>query len=428
MKIKSVASGGIGEEIGLRSGDVIDSINGDPVRDQIDYRFNIADEEIDIVIKRNNEKFEINFDKEIYDDLGLEFEEIQYRDCASKCVFCFIDQNPEGMRETLYFRDEDFRLSFMHGSYFTLNNVSKSDMNRMVKQRLSPLYISVHALDDEVRSFLFGVKRNDRLLEKMTFLTENGIELHTQVVLCPKINDGDILLDTLSGLEKFFPGVKTVALVPLGMTKYREGITPLAPVTKEYAKNFIKEVHKIQKGYIEKFDDRFVYLADEWYLKGGVKLPPLSHYGELNQLENGVGMTRQFIKHVNKNKKLFTTPLKSKKKIHLMTGRLAEPIINEFLTPVLEACSNLDVSVHGVTNNYFGDTITVSGLLTGRDFIKAVKDKEGDMFLLPPNILNPDDITLDNMTIEDLRNKTGKNLVRFTGDLKDLRKELDIIN
>ena len=427
MFIKSIDKNGLGFEIGLQKGDDLLSLNRNPIRDVIDYQFNIVDEHITLRVKRDSEILEIEFENSNSEDLGVVFEEIQYRHCGSKCPFCFVDQNPEGLRQTLYFRDEDFRLSFMHGSYFTLNNVTNADLNRMVTQRLSPLYISVHALDRKTRNFLFGVDRDDKLLEKIGFLTDNKIELHTQIVLCPGLNDKDILQDTIDGLERFYPGVRSVAIVPLGLTKHRKGLFDFQPVDADYSRALIKSTHELQDDFLKKYSERFVYLSDEWYLKAGKNLPSLKHYGDLFQLENGVGMTRQFIEYLKTNKQVFDKPFANRKKLHILTGTLAQPVLAKHLVPVFERAKGLSVTVTGIENDFYGSTIDVSGLLTGGDFIRTIKADNGsaDLYLLPPNCLNPDGITIDGISISDIARTTGKRVTQFTGDYAEVRNTLE---
>ncbi len=429
MIIKSIDKDGLGYRMGLQKGDELVAINNEPLRDVIDFQFHITEPCLHMEVKRKNKMLELDVDKEEYDDLGIVFEEIQYRHCGSNCPFCFVDQNPQGLRKTLYFRDEDFRLSFMHGSYFTLNNVSKADLQRMIDQRLSPLYISVHALDQKVRNFLFGIEREDRLLEKIELLVEHNIELHTQIVMCPGINDGDILYDTLKGLEQFYPGVRSSALVPLGLTNHRKGLFQFQKVTQDYARKLIPDIHSLQRKTIKRLGERFVYLSDEWYLKADWRLPSLRHYGDLFQLENGVGLTRQFLHEISKHKSVFKRRFSPHRKLHILTGTLAYPVLLEHLVPVLEQAEGLTVTLSGVVNNFYGPSIDVSGLLSGSDIIRAITmDKSGsDIYLLPPNCLNPDGLTLDDESVESISRKTGQCVRQFTGSFQELCDALETV-
>jgi len=418
--IQSVEPDSVGAVIGLHNGDEILSINGERIRDIIDYLFTISEPEITLSVKRNGAIAEYTIEKEENEDLGVVFKEIKYRHCASKCIFCFVDQNPKGLRPALYFKDEDYRLSFLHGSYITLNNISPADIKRIIKQRLSPLYVSVHALDPEIRAYMFGVGRNDRLLEKIRILIENNIELHAQIVVCPGINDGAILDNTITGLQRFYPGVRSVAVVPVGLTKHRSGLEKIKPVTFQYARKIVSYIHRKQKGFLGDFGERFVYLADEWYLISGRRLPSLQYYGDLFQLENGVGLTRQFLKEFNAERRRIKGSLKHPKSLHLLTGTLAQPILENYMAPVLEKFENLTVKVTGIVNEFYGPSVTVSGLLSGSDFIRCLEDEEGDLFLLPPDCLNSDGLTLDDMTVHDMMQKTGKHILQYTGDLNEV--------
>ena len=262
MKIISIDKNSIADELGLQRGDILYSINGQRVQDVLDYRFLISDECVEVEIEREGERTLFEIEKDTDNTLGLNLEPLKVRFCGNDCPFCFVDQNPAGMRQPLYFRDEDFRLSFLSGHYVTLTNISRRDLQRIVDQRLSPLYISVHAIDLEVRKFLLGLRRDDRLIDKLNFLTQNGIELHTQIVVCPGHNDGEIMRETLEVLSGYFPQIRAVALVPLGLTKHREVLTKLTPITEDYAKdllvtsNHYADIFKINPGIY------FVYPSD----------------------------------------------------------------------------------------------------------------------------------------------------------------------
>lgn len=425
MKIISIDAGSLGEELGLKPGDMLVSINGKEMRDIIDYQYAVYDEDIVLKVERNGQATEFEIEKDAEEDLGTDFEPFKHKSCGCKCIFCFVDQNPEGLRRALYFRDEDYRLSFLHGSYVTLTTIGKKDLKRIIDQKLSPLYISVHALDPAVRRYMFGISREDYLKEKIEQLVSAGIELHTQIVLCPGINDGIILDDTINGLASYFPGIRSIAIVPLGLTEHREGLEKLSPVTEKYSHALIRKIHREQKNYLDNFRERFVYLADEWYLGSGRKLPPPSHYGEFFQLENGVGMTRQFIRSIKRQKRVFRKPFNTKKKIHILTAELAYPVLREELVPILEQADGLTAGISGIENRFYGKSVTVSGLLSGGDFVRIIRAHDADLFLLPPDCLNHDGLTLDDMTIGDMESRTGKKIVQYDGSLQEIRDRLD---
>jgi len=427
MIIRAVDSEGIGFAIGLKPGDDVVSINDAPVRDVIDYQYMIYEPFIHLCVERNGNVLIFDFNKPEDVDLGIDFEEIPYRRCGCKCLFCFIDQNPKGMRKAIYFKDEDYRLSFLQGCYVTLSTIRQADLNRIITQRLSPLYISVHSLNPDVRRHLFGIQRDDRLIENISLLVKNHIELNTQIVLCPGINDGAILDETVKGLELLYPGVRSIAIVPVGLTKHRQGLPKIKPVTKEYAVKLILAVHRTQREYLKRFRERFVYLSDEWYLKAGRRLPGVDYYGDFFQLENGVGLTRQFIEEVRRQKKVFLKPLYVPRRLNILTGLLAQPILEQYLVPILRQAGNLSVTVTGISNELYGDSVDVSGLLSGSDFIRAIQEDAGDydVYLLPPNCMNFDGVTLDDETIESMKKKTGRRIIQYNGDLLVLRQLLE---
>lgn len=406
MKIVKIEKNSIGAELGLQIGDEVIKINGQPVRDIIDYRFLVADEFIEMQVRRNGEMFIFEIEKDYDDALGLEFENLKIRHCGNDCPFCFVDQNPEGMRQSLYFRDEDFRLSFLSGHYVTLTNLSRRDMERIVWQRLSPLYVSVHATEPEVRKFLFGIDHDDRLFEKLEYLTENGIELHTQIVLCPGINDGPVLKKTIWDLTQFLPNLKSVSVVPVGLTKHRQGLTPLQPVTPEYARVVLKVLDQYAEHFLKEIGEYFVYAADEFYIMAGVKLPPAERYDGFYQIENGVGMVRYLLDDFKQQQRRFPRRLDESRKITLVTGTLASGFMQETIIPALNRVSNLQAQLIVVENDFYGSSISVTGLLTGQDIYRNLAGKElGDCVYLPKNCLNEEQIFLDDWSLEELSHK-----------------------
>ena len=415
MKIISVQNGSLGAELGLLPGDKVEAIDGSRVKDIIDYRFKVSDDQIRLKVRQNGEVVEYDLEKDLDDDLGLEFEDMRIRKCANDCVFCFVDQNPAGMRDGMYFRDGDFRMSFLHGHYITLTNMGWKELKRVVEQRLSPLYISVHvtAPDKRLEMFLYG--KDDHLLSKFEYLTENGIELHSQVVLCPTWNDGPHLEKTIADIHQFAPMAKSMSIVPVGLTKHREGLPYLPPVTNEYAEQMLNEYEKLDKKYKLNDGERFVFMSDEWYLKLGMDVPEADYYGKLQLEENGVGQVRAF-------KELWSGDLKynldKKTKITIGAGKLISDTFENWFISKLNTVENLNVNFIQINNHFFGkDEITVTGLLTAQDIIDQLKEKKlGDMVIFSDRILNDEGtLTLDDQTLGDM-SKALNVPVMITGD------------
>jgi len=401
----------------LNEGDSVISINGHRIRDSIDFQFYIAEEHVDIEVNRNGSRMLFNIEKEYEDDLGICLEDFPVRRCTNKCIFCFIDQNPDGMRNTLYVKDGDYRLSFLYGNYITLTNVKDKELERIITQRLSPIYISVHALDLGVREILLGTRKNIDVIDKIEFLTSHGIELHGQVVLCPGINDGEILKETVYGLIRFFPQFRSLSVVPVGITKHRQNLFKLRSADKKYCRRIVDTVTHWQNDILKQIEEEFVYLADEFYIVCEDNLPPMEHYGEFWQLENGVGLTRKFLEDAKIWSRSFPEILPVRKKLLLITGTLACQVIEEFIVPKLNAVSGLEVKVLQVVNDFYGPDVTVSGLLTAGDITKAVKPYSRDWeILLPPDCVNNDNLFLDDWTVEDFRKRADKKVNIFTED------------
>ena len=422
MKIITIDQASTGRECGLQPGDEVLSINGAPVRDIIDYRFLTAEEAIEMEVRRGNEQIIFEIEKDTDDSLGLNFEPLKIRRCGNDCIFCFVDQNPQNMRSTMYFRDEDFRLSFLSGHYVTLSNMSRADLERIVRQRLTPLFISVHATEPEMRKFLLGIKFDDRLLDKFDYLTQNGIELHTQIVLCPELNDGDVLRRTLSDLERYYPHLRSVAVVPVGLTRHREGLTAIKPVTKEYAKNFLRIADDYAAEFHQRLGMNFVYPSDEFYLMAGEPIPPASRYDAFEQMENGVGMLRDLVDDFQERQvKRLPKRLGQPTKVTLVSATLAGGFIAENILPRLEQIKNFSPELVVVTNKFYGDTIRVSGLLTGQDIFAALKDRDlGAAVFLPKSCLNDKQIFLDDWKLSDLQEKLGVPIVPLKNDFSGI--------
>ena len=422
-KIISVDENSIAYELGLQCGDEILEVNGRKVNDILVFRYMTADEEYEITVKKADGTIEIyDIENDFGEDLGVEFENplmSKAKSCANKCIFCFIDQLPKGMRETLYFKDDDTRLSFLHGNYITMTNISDKELEDMIYIHVSPVNISVHCTDPQLRSFMLGNKKAGRLLQQMKKLADAGIEMNCQIVLCKGINDKENLDNTIKDLEQFFPNVSSICIVPLGMTKHRDGLYKLEPFNKEDCKEIIKQVNVWQERFLDKYESRMVYLADEFYIKGEVPLPDAEDYEDYPQLENGVGMASLF-------KEEFTEALKEikevkYKKVGIVTGTISEELMKELSAMVKGA----DITVYAIRNEFFGESITVSGLLTGGDIINQLKDKDlGDEILIPENMLRTDtEVFLDDVTVTELSEKLGIK-VRVVSNGYDLAEKL----
>ena len=410
MKINHIEKDSIAESIGLKKGDQLYSIDGSRVKDVIDYRFKVADDNIIIKVNQGGELIEYEIEKDIDDNLGIGFDDFNIRACANDCVFCFADQNPPGMREGLYFRDGDYRMSYLYGHYITMTNMGKNELKRIVEQRLSPLYISVHTTDVALRKELLLYKgKDDFLIKKIKYLIDNDIELHGQVVLIPGKNDGKYLLKTLSDLYKFYPKFKTLSIVPVGLTRHREGLPELRYVSENYAVDLFEYFPQLRSKFPGFDNSPFVLLADEWYILAKKDFPLKEEYGNYDLIENGVGQFRFFLDQLNSEKNKFPKSIKNKKKISIVTGELAYDTFVKKVKPIFNNIKNLEVKFYKIKNNFFGDSVTVAGLLTGRDIIEQLKDKDlGDCVWTTYRILNDDQtLTLDDMTLEDISKALG---------------------
>ncbi|MBN1540944.1 DUF512 domain-containing protein [candidate division KSB1 bacterium] len=398
MKIVDIDPHGFAAEIGLQTDDDLLSINGNPIRDPLDFEFWRHEQPIEILIRRDQSEFIIEIEDGLDSPLGIEFEEMATRCCGNKCIFCFVDQNPANMRSALYIKDEDYRLSFLYGNYVTLTNASQRDLHRIVDQRLSPLYISVHATDLDVRKRMLGLRRDDHLIEKIDFLARGNITLHAQIVLCPGINNGEILEKTVTDLIDYYPKLKTLAIVPVGLTRHRAGLPDMQPVTPSEARELFVWYNRNLGRWKKMLKTSFVFLADEFYLMLDEPLPPHSHYEEYEQIENGVGMSRDFIETFSEQSESFPRRMKPQR-LRIVTGRMAAPLLKQIVVPRLRQIKGLDVDLVAIENRFYGERITVSGLLTGKDIASQLVDQpKTDLVLLPPNCINHDGKLLDDWT------------------------------
>ena len=403
--------------MGLRPGDVLESINGQPVRDPIDYRFYMGDEDVLTAVRRGDERFLFEIEKEIEDDLGVDFEDMPILKCDNKCVFCFLHQMPKGLRKTLYYQDDDYRLSFLHGAYVTLTNLSKDEFQRIIDQKLSPMYISVHATDPMLRAELLGRRRATPVLDRIDTLGAHKIEMHAQVVLCPGINDGHALKQTIFDLAARHPHVASVGVVPLGLTKFRKNLPALNPVTSADADRAIRQITAWQAVLKPRLGTRFVYLGDEMYLMTGQPVPPKPEYEGFPLVENGIGMVRRFVDGFEQRIEELEVLALPPHRFALVTGVLGARFLDAIVER-LNRISWISARVVPVVNRFLGEGITVSGLLSGGDMVRALADVARDeTVLLPPNCLNHNGLFLDDLTLDDLVQRVRCPVVVGTYDL-----------
>ena len=420
MKIKTIAKKSIALAHKVSAGDELLEINGHPINDIIDYKFFSADHPLELELKSKHGKVKkVSVRKPPDEDLGLEFYPIRYKSCKNNCIFCFVHQLPRGLRRALYFKDEDFRLSFLHGNFITLTNTSDEDMNRIVRQRLSPMYISVHATDEKLRKEILSNPKVPDIMPMVERLAKGRIEMHTQIVLCPGINDGEYLEKSVRDLSAFYPYVKSLALVPVGITRFREKLPRIKPVGKTYSKQVIQLVDRWQRSFRRKWGCGFVYAADEFFTRTGLDIPGKRYYDEFCQIENGVGMMRQLLDSFQKKRRLLPRSLKKNLSITLVTGVSAFGLMKQVVNEKLSSISGLTTRLVAVKNDFLGCTVTVTGLLTGTDILSALRKQKklGEIVLLPPNCLNEDGLFLDDLTPGDLERELGRSVVVGSYDL-----------
>jgi putative radical SAM enzyme (TIGR03279 family) len=408
VEISEVTAGSLGAELELEPGDRIMRVNGRVVRDYLDFRFQ-ASGETDLVVdirKRTGEEWELNIERDEAEEFGLSFEQIVPRQCANECLFCFCKGNPETARPSLFVRDEDVRLSFLYGNYTTLTSITEDEMRRVIEQRLSPQYVSVHATDLEVRAYLLGVdKERADITQKMQRMLDAEIEIHAQVVLCPEINDGEILRRTIYDLAELHPRVRSVAIVPLGLTRYLND-ERLTPVSDEFCHRTIGEVAIIQDDLRARLGTTFAFLGDEIYLRAGLPVPTRKHYGDYPQIEDGIGMVRTFANDFEAlMRRLARNPPQNPARLFgsVMTGTIFAPVLRKQIERMNRRFKTR-LQVVAVENEYFGGDVSVAGLLTGGDFIAARGQVRGEFAIIPRVALKSDDpVMLDGMRFADVK-------------------------
>ncbi|MBD2212520.1 TIGR03279 family radical SAM protein [Calothrix sp. FACHB-156] len=423
-KISKVLPDSIAAEVGFEVGDAIIAINGTCPRDLIDYQFLCADEVLELeVLDASGKTHHVEIEKDYDDDLGLEFETALFDaliQCNNRCPFCFIDQQPPGKRSSLYFKDDDYRLSFLYGSYLTLTNLPEREWQRIEQMRLSPLYVSVHATEPEVRIRLLKNPRAGQILQQLKWFQERRLQIHAQVVVCPGINDGLHLEQTLQDLASFYTGevptVASVAVVPVGLTRFRPQEDELIPVTKEKAQEVIAQVRSLALEFRQKFGSSVVWLADEWFLIAGEELPSEAEYEEYPQIDNGVGSIRLFLKQFATAAASLPAKISPEKKLTWVVGNAVEQAFQPILTQ-LNSVEGLQVNMRALASDYWGQNISVTGLLTGHDLILNLKGQDlGDGILLPNVMLKHGElIFLDDMSIEEVASKLGTTIFPISG-------------
>lgn len=425
--VKSLMPGGIGEELGIEPGDKLLAINGNEIQDVFDYYYYEESEQLLLLIEKpDGEEWELEIEKDEDESLGIEFDQSlmdEYRSCRNKCMFCFIDQMPKGMRETLYFKDDDSRLSFLQGNYITLTNMSDHDVERIVKYRLEPINISFQTTNPELRCKMLHNRFAGEALKKVDILYRGQIEMNGQIVLCKGVNDGEELERTIRDLTGYLPYLKSVSIVPVGLTKYRDGLYPLEPFTKEDATEVLSVIHHWQEKIYQEHGIHMIHAGDEWYVLAEEEVPEEERYDGYLQLENGVGMMRLLFNEVQEALSAVTGDGRQRE-ISLATGRLMYPYIGKILEEIRKKFPNITTHLYAIRNDFFGERITVSGLITGQDLTGQLKGQPlGERLLLPCNMLKiGEPVFLDDFTLEEVENslQVKTDIVKSSGqDLLD---------
>ena len=417
LVIAHVEPDSLAAELGLQPGDVLLSIDGKRVSDTLDYRFRISEPEVEVTIQRDDQIWTFTVKKEPYDLLGVDFQNDladKIHTCNNKCVFCFIHQMPKGMRRSLYVKDDDFRLSFLHGNYVTLTNLTEEELERIVEQKLTPMYVSVHATDPELRGRLLGKREAVPILPILDRLHDGGVDVHAQIVLCPGWNDGDALRQTLSDLARLHPaltgkraGTLSVAIVPVGLTKFRRNLPPLSPPDRPYAQRFIREVRAMEHHFQKGLGTRFAFLSDEWFFLAGQPIPGRYYYEDFPQLDDGVGTVRLFLERAYAVARRLPAALPRPVRATLVTGELPAAVIGRF-AQTLQRVQGVELNVCVVKNHFFGGTVNVAGLITAQDVAAALaRFPTHPTVILPTVCLRDGFLFLDDVTLTQLQSETG---------------------
>ncbi len=403
--IVKVLKNSIAEEMELVPGDVLISVNNCEILDYIDYKYQISDENVLFEVrKKDGEIWELEIEKDYDEDIGIVFENPlmdNIKVCSNKCIFCFIDQMPRGMRKTLYVKDDDTRLSFLYGNFITLTNLKDEEIERIIKYKISPIKVSVHTTDNELRKYMMGNDKDIDILEYLKKLIDAGITVDCQIVLVRDVNDGEKLEQTINDLSNLYPGLRSVAVVPVGITKFRDKLTDINPFDKKSATDLVNQVTKIQNNLYAKIKTRFIFIADEFYITSGVDFPDYENYEDFDQLENGIGMCRLFKQQIEDLLPEYEGSKPTADELTFVTGVAAYELMVELSQRIMDKIP-VKINVVKIINNFFGERITVSGLTTGKDIIEQLKNTNYKNIILPRNMINDNNVMLDDLTTEDI--------------------------
>jgi len=429
VEILEVRPSSIAYDLGIKKGDRLISINGAGIKDILEYKYLTTDEFLEVEIENSSGELWIyEVEKEYDEDIGIVFDGIidKPKSCHNKCIFCFIDQLPPGMRETLYFKDDDTRLSFLQGNFVTLTNLSTREIDRIIKYRISPINVSVHTTDPELRKMMLNNKNAGKLMEYLERLKDGEIEVKAQIVLCPGVNDGEKLIKTVKDLSGLYPALSCVAVVPVGITKYRQKLYEVKEYDKFSATEVINQVEELQKDFLSELKTRFVFLSDEFFMISGKNLPEYEQYEGFTQLENGVGLITLFNAEIDEALNKLTDYKKKKRTVSIITGEYAAANLAETATKIEKKIENLDISIFPIVNGFFGNSVKVAGLLTGEDIIGQLKGKAiGDVIFMPECMLKQDErIFLDDITVCQLEKELSVKVTICKEDGSDLLENI----
>ena len=428
VEILKVREDSIGTEMEIEAGDILLSINDHPINDILDYQFYTQDEKLLLEIRKpNQEIWQLDIEKDFDEDLGLEFDDIVFdkmNACTNRCIFCFVDQLPRKMRRSLYIKDDDYRYSFLYGNFITLTNLRESDWQKIETMHISPLYVSVHCIQGELRARMLANQQAANIKSDLQRLREANIEIHTQIVLCPGINDGAILQETIEELSQLYPSVQSIGIVPVGLTGHRDKLPAIKPVDAELAREIVRLAEQCQQRFRAEWGSGFVYLADEFYLRAGVELPGSDYYDDYCQLENGIGLSRLLLEDFADLEGQLPDIIEPRE-VYVITGSSAVPVLNQVISR-LQKIKNLHVELVQVQNHYFGGGVSVTGLLTGSDIIRALgQTYQGKTILLPEVVLRDGgQILLDDITVNDIIKTSGAEIITVDGSARDLAEKI----